>query len=66
MDTIDVANEHADLFREIALRNARADRFWDIEKPLIIDDIRYCLDCEDPIPEERIEAKPDVTRCVEC
>ena len=67
MDIIDLANKHADLFRENALRTAEASRRWQpVEAPLIIDGIRCCLDCEDPIPEGRLLIRPEAVRCVEC
>ena len=36
------------------------------EEPLIIDGVRCCVDCEEPIPVRRIELLPDAVRCVEC
>jgi DnaK suppressor protein len=36
------------------------------EQPLVIDGVRVCLDCRDPIGKKRLKAKPDAARCVEC
>ena len=70
MDIIDLANKHAELFRDNALaaraREAGVSRWKPLEMPLYIDGVRCCLDCEDPIPEERLEIKRDAVRCVAC
>jgi len=31
-----------------------------------IEGITSCCDCLDPIPAERLAAKPDAARCIEC
>lgn len=33
---------------------------------LVIGGVVCCLDCKDPIPVERLIAKPDAARCIEC
>ncbi|WJG22162.1 TraR/DksA family transcriptional regulator [Vibrio furnissii] len=37
-----------------------------VEKPDIENGIRYCIDCASEIPPKRIEAMPNVVRCVSC
>ena len=64
MDIIDEANARADMFRENAVNAVRQNN--PPESPLYLDGVRCCLDCEEPIPEERLEARPDAVRCVEC
>ncbi len=64
MDTCDVASDRESLFRKLALNAARQND--QLELPLNIDNIRCCLDCEAPIPVERLNAKPDAVRCVDC
>ncbi len=63
MDICDEANARADLFRENVLNAARQTEF---ELPLFIGGVRCCLDCEGPIPAERLNVNPDAVRCVEC
>lgn len=36
------------------------------EPQLMIDGVRACLDCFEPLTKKRLEAKPDAVRCVEC
>ena len=31
-----------------------------------VDGKRFCLDCEDPITQARLEANPQAVRCVDC
>ena len=64
MDTIDIANEHAELFRKCVLMTVTSGN--ENEGPLYIDGKRCCLDCEEPINEKRLEVKPEAVRCVDC
>jgi len=64
-DIIDSAQALDELYRESALIAAKM-RHGSNEDPLIIDGVRCCLDCEEPIPAARLELKPDATRCVPC
>ena len=64
-DIIDEANERADLFREAAL-TAKLAGGKPEERPLYLDGVRCCLDCEEPIPEARLDANPDAVRCTSC
>ena len=36
------------------------------EKPLLINGRRVCLDCENEISQQRIQALPDAVRCTIC
>lgn len=63
MDEIDLGNQHAELFREIALNEARK---VNQEPALYIDGQKCCVDCEEPIPAKRLIANPDAVRCVGC
>lgn len=64
MDDIDRAQIYDQTFRDIAI--AAALRHGNDEDPLIINGVRCCLDCEEPIPEGRLELEPDARRCVPC
>jgi phage/conjugal plasmid C-4 type zinc finger TraR family protein len=68
MDEIDEAQERAELFLNNALRKhfdrpeetGRDFRFFDDDNPVI------CIDCEQLMDPERLEANPKAIRCVEC
>jgi len=68
VDIIDEGNERAELFRQSALRTKMAElsRRQPSEKALIIDGVRCCLDCEEPILLRRLELELNAVRCVEC
>jgi len=51
--------------RERALQRTRA-RAAEREPPLIIDGVRHCLDCHCRIPDERLAARAESVRCVDC
>ena len=36
------------------------------ESQLMINDQVCCIDCYDPIPQQRLEIRPNAVRCVEC
>jgi len=36
------------------------------EQQLFINDEVCCIDCYEPIPQERLQIKPDAVRCVYC
>lgn len=63
-DAIDTAQHLDELYRESAIINAL--RHVNEEDPLIINGVRYCLDCEMPIPLKRLENEPKAVRCVSC
>lgn len=64
MDIADKAKERETLHRDESLARHRAAQQQ--EKPLIINGIRRCLDCHDPIDLRRIDASPGAVRCTEC
>ncbi|MEN6375565.1 MAG: TraR/DksA C4-type zinc finger protein [Smithella sp.] len=64
-DEMDNAQKYDELYRNSALVKAKAGRIED-EDPLIIEGVRYCLDCAKPIPPARLELQPDARRCVNC
>jgi len=64
MDIIDEANELASLFTANAIKKVTQMPLPGL--PLYIDGVRCCLDCEDPIPLQRLDALPHAVRCVEC
>lgn len=66
MDEIDAAQERDEFFRETALSKALNRRPLEDDDPLIIDGVRCCLDCEEPIPPARLKANPGAKRCTSC
>jgi DnaK suppressor protein len=65
MDDLDRAKEREMADRERALQ-AQLAKGLETETPLYIEGVRCCLDCYDPIPEKRIEARPESVRCLSC
>lgn len=65
MDDLDRAKEREMADRDRALK-AQLAKGLERETPLYIEGERCCLDCYDPIPEERIEARPESVRCISC
>lgn len=63
MDIVDIANARADehLQRDLANHRNRP-----LETPLVLDGVRVCKDCEEPIEPERLRAVPTAVRCVDC
>lgn len=60
MDEIDVAGQHNEDFQAFALRQQQCSR------ELEISTLADCIDCDEPIPEERRRAKPGCLRCTTC
>lgn len=63
----DQGSEISELDRENALIERERDEREDIEAALKrIDDGTYgrCVDCGQPIPDERLEARPEAARCM--
>ena len=67
MDDLDRAKEQETQHRKqsLAAQLATPDHSPG-EKPIILGDEICCIDCYYPIPEKRLEAKPDAVRCVDC
>lgn len=63
MDDIDYAQRYDQEHLERALRNRKRPENG---VPLVVDGVRVCRDCADPIPEARIAARPDADRCAYC
>lgn len=64
MDIIDDANESNQFHRDLAINQVLRSRA--AERPLVVGGIRYCIDCEEPIHDDRLRVKPDAVRCVDC
>ncbi|AUZ85797.1 TraR/DksA C4-type zinc finger protein [Methylophaga nitratireducenticrescens] len=65
MDDIDRAQRQEQMSRDIAIDAAKR-RGVEIEQPDEEDGVRYCLDCGLEIPVQRLQARPESVRCVEC
>lgn len=65
MDDVDRAKELEQEHRLRAVENELASHI-ERESPLIINGVRCCVDCRDPIPAKRLAARPDSVRCIEC
>ena len=67
MDDIDIAQEQDQVFRDytlfVTMKMLRKKEYC---MPLILDGVRYCMDCKDEIPEERLSIRPGAVRCVQC
>jgi len=63
-DEIDRANDYASFANEVALKNYAQNQHS--AKQRIIDDVVMCDDCENEIPLNRLAAKPDCIRCIDC
>ncbi len=64
----DTASEISDLDRENAMLDTAADQRAQVVAALQrLDDGSYgtCVDCGKPIPEARLEVRPEAARCVE-
>lgn len=59
-DEIDLAQQHEELFRELALRAARRPPRTSSSQA------RRCLDCDEPIEAARLALVPWATRCLDC
>ncbi len=65
MDVIDQARSAEMKHRKLSLKK-QLENSKETETPDEIDGVRYCLDCEVAICKERLEARPESVRCVEC
>ena len=65
MDDLDRAKDlemgHREASIQAQLQNGKIT-----DPPLIIDGVRHCIDCEEPIPARRLEVQPESVRCVPC
>lgn len=61
-DIIDNACALEELHRQESLNKHKNNN---THRPLVIDGVRYCLDCEEDIS-ERTEILPDAVRCLIC
>ena len=64
MDNVDRAKQSELRQRQAAVDAARTPS--DNGEQLIVDGAVLCIDCREPIPEERLAAFPQAVRCVEC
>lgn len=62
-DIIDRANDLASAY---LTRSIDQHRDRPRERPLLLDGVRVCRLCEEPIAPERLRAAPDAVRCVHC
>jgi DnaK suppressor protein len=67
MDDLDRAKDLELSHRKAALTHQQEQAAQDNDtNPLIIDGVRVCVDCREPIPEERLKARPEAERCIDC
>lgn len=61
-DVIDDAQRFEEMRRDIALRAAlKTERRADVVFSVLV-----CLDCDEPIDDERLAARPGAVRCITC
>ncbi len=65
MDDLDRAKELEMRERQAALERALAEG-QETERPLVIDGVRCCIDCGEPISPARLAARPQSVRCIYC
>ena len=65
MDVFDRAEELEAHHREVSIK-AQLEQGREKELPDEEDGIRYCLDCGMTIDKERLQARPESVRCVDC
>lgn len=65
VDVFDRAQEREQKDRDLAIQ-AELKRGIETEEPDEENGIRYCLDCGLEIPKDRLKARPDAVRCVDC
>lgn len=78
MDDIDLANDHAEMFRTNALRDhfagigcageydGNTPRGGALPHGRAASGPHCCIDCGDPIAAARLKAAPHAVRCIEC
>lgn len=65
MDQLDKAKDIELDHRKRSL-DSQLKKSIETEEPHEVDGIRYCLDCDDKIPNARLVARPESVRCVDC
>lgn len=65
MDDVDKAKNIEMQARQIALDQQLAAG-QETEQPDEHHGVRYCLDCGEPIPLERLIVRPESVRCIDC
>lgn len=66
MDAADVAYEQSSLHDQLCLQAHMAMTQSQKERVFYTGGVRYCEDCDNVIPQKRLEAVPHTTRCVRC
>lgn len=65
MDDLDRAKDLEMQHRAASLA-AQQQAAQETETPIVRDGVNYCIDCLDVIPKERIKARPESVRCIDC
>jgi DnaK suppressor protein len=63
-DLADKANDTAQFSNDLAIRQHQIDH--ELPDQLVVDGVVECLNCEEEIPAERLEALPNCVRCIDC
>ena len=66
MDEVDQAQEREAFYQEKILKAALQADQHDDGDPLIIDGVRCCQNCEEPIDPKHLQVQPNAKRCVKC
>jgi DnaK suppressor protein len=66
MDWLDRVQANTEIYEAAAMRTHFNKRRLEPRPDPSTDGERTCLDCQEPISRERIEANPQAVRCVEC
>ena len=66
MDNADRAASEVEYFVQEGLHSLHQHRQDELSKPSSDVKERFCIDCGEPIPKERLIAVPSARRCVEC
>ena len=67
MDQVDIAYREEEQFRNIRILETQNHIRKELTRDTVNENtVRYCIDCGEPIPLERLKAMPGATRCVSC
>lgn len=67
MDPADYATQAEMGFRNAAIKRQQDQAAADnAAKPITIDGVICCCDCLEPIEPERLQARPNAARCIDC